>query len=146
MSELVDVDAIVDEHAGLSRTVLEFTLEMKRVIDGAKEPGFDESGWEPLARFVAPEDFVRVGPFKDVMDWPEYVAFLTGWAPRRHWECSFRRIAEVGNLVFLELEERSEPGNSADGADSLSRYEFDERGQMRRLDVYLQMAPPARPD
>jgi hypothetical protein len=143
MSTLVEVDTVVGDHAGLSRTVLELTLEMKRIIDGAKEPGFDESGWEPLARFVATEDFSRVGPFKDEMAWPEYVSFLTGWAPRRHWECSFRGITEVGNLVFLELEERSEPGNSAAGANSLSRYEFDDAGQLVRLDVYLQMSPPS---
>src|SRR3546814_15014468 len=80
---------------------------MKRIIYSAKEPGFDESSWVPLAGLVDRDAFIRVGPFKDEMTWPEYVAFLTGWAPRRHWECSFRRITEKGNVVFLELEERS---------------------------------------
>src|SRR3546814_3256658 len=73
---------------------LEYTLVMKRIIDSAKEPGFDESSWGPLAGLVDRDAFIRVGPFKDEMTWPEYVAFLTGWAPRRHWECSFRRITE----------------------------------------------------
>jgi hypothetical protein len=68
-----------------SRTVLEYTLEVKRVIDRAKQPGFDETDWDTLARFIAVDEFVRVGPFKDRMTRSEYVAFLTGWAPKRHW-------------------------------------------------------------
>src|SRR3546814_19710265 len=116
---------------------------MKRIIYSAKEPGFDESSWVPLAGLVDRDAFIRVGPFKDEMTWPEYVAFLTGWAPRRHWECSFRRITEKGNVVFLELEERSQPGDSSVAANSLSVYELDDAGRIRHLDVYLQMPAPA---
>lgn len=142
---LREVDAVLGDHTGLSRTVLEYTLEMKRIVDRAKAPGFDTTSWEPLARLVATDAFVRVGPFKDEMTWPDYVAFLTSWAPKRHWECSFRRISETGNLVFLELEERSSPGDSTGAANSLSVYEFDGSAKLRRLDVYLQMPMPAPP-
>ncbi len=142
---LSDVDAVLGDHTGLSRAVLEYTLEMKRIVDSAKGSGFDASSWEPLASVVATDDFVRVGPFKDEMTWPDYVGFLTSWAPNRHWECSFRRITETGNLVFLELEERSSPGDSAGAANSLSVYEFDDAAKLCRLDVYLQMPMPARP-
>jgi hypothetical protein len=146
MSEdLLDVGAVVGDHTGRSRQVLEYVLEMKRIIDRAKKPGFDDGGWEPLARFVDADDFVRVGPFKDRMGWPEYVAFLTGWATRRHWECSLRGVTEAGDRVFLELEERSEPGDSANAANSLSVYEFDDHQRLRRLAVYLQMAMPPPP-
>lgn len=143
MMPLFEVDAVVGDHSGLSRTVLDYTLEMKRIIDAAKAPGFDAQSWEPLARYVATEAFVRVGPFKDEMTWSEYVTFLTGWAPQRHWECSFKRVTESGNLVFLELEERSEPDNPAVAANSFSAFEFDGSRQLRHLDVYLQMTPPA---
>ncbi len=142
MRPLLEVDAVVGDHSGLSRTVLDYTLEMKRIIDAAKTPGFDAQSWEPLARYVATDEFVRVGPFKDEMTWSEYVTFLTGWAPKRHWECSFKRITEAGNMVLLELEERSEPTNPAAAANSFSAFEFDGSGQLRHLDVYLQMAPP----
>ena len=135
---LHDVDAIVGEHTGLARTVLEYTLEMKRIVDRAKQPDFDERNWDSLARLVATDNFTRIGPFKDVMSWPEYVAFLTRWAPTRHWECSFRRITQTGDLVFLELEERSDPDDPAAAANSLSIYDFDDRDRLRRLDVYLQ--------
>ena len=60
--------------------------------------------------------FERIGPFKDAMNWSEYVDFLTGWATSRHWECSFKRVTETGDLVFLELEERMEPGDSTNPA------------------------------
>jgi hypothetical protein len=139
MSALTEVDAVVGRYTGLSRTVLDYTLEMKRIVDSAKGPGFDAGSWEPLARVVATDDFTRVGPFKDEMTWPQYVAFLTAWAPGSHWECSFRRITESGNLVFLELEERSEPGDSSGAANSLSAFDFDDSGRLRRLAVYLQM-------
>lgn len=142
---LRDVDAVLGDHTGLSRAVLEYTLEMKRIVDSAKAPGFDTTSWEPLARLVATDAFVRVGPFKDDMTWDSYVDFLTSWAPTRHWECSFRRITETGNLVFLELEERSSPGDSAGAANSLSVYEFDGSAKLHRLDVYLQMPMPAPP-
>lgn len=143
MTALAEVDAVVGRYSGLSRTVLDYTLEMKRIVDSAKDPGFDASGWEPLARFVAADDFSRIGPFKDEMTWPQYVNFLTGWAPHSHWECSFRRVTESGDVVFLELEERSEPGNSATAANSLSAFEFDGSGRLCRLAVYLQMPMPA---
>lgn len=144
MSTTAEIDDVVGSHTGLSRTVLEFVQEMKRTIDRAKEPDFDESGWDHLAAFVS-SDFERIGPFKDAMTWSEYVSFLTGWAPHRHWECSFRRITEAGELVFLELEERSEPGNTDKAANSLSVYAFDDAGRLRHLDVYLQMEMPPRP-
>src|SRR3546814_20332092 len=70
------------------------------------------------------------------MTWPEYVAFLTGWAPRRHWECSFRRITEKGNVVFLELEERRQPRDSSVAANSPSVYELDDAGRIRHPDDY----------
>jgi hypothetical protein len=141
---LLDVESVIGGSAGLSRTVLEYTLQMKRIVDRAKEPGFDETDWESLAGFVAIEEFVRVEPFKDVMRWPDYVSFLTGWAPRSHWECSLRRITETADSLFLELEERSEPGDSCNAANSLSVFAFDASPTLRRLDVYLQLPRSSR--
>lgn len=139
MSALLDIGDVIERHTGHARRVLEYTQEMKRTVDRAKAPGFDATGWEPLGRMVATADFRRVGPFKDEMSWPEYVTFLTGWATASHWECSFRRITEAGNLVFLELEERMVPGDSANAVNSLSAFELDDAGLLRRLDVYLQL-------
>ncbi len=139
-----NIEDVLDDHTGLSRAVLEYTLEMKRTVDRAKLDGFDRDSWATLARFVDVESFERVGPFKDHMTWPEYVEFLTSWAPGRYWECSLRSITDVGDRVFVELEERNVPGDSTSAANSLSVYEFDDDGRLRHLAVYLQMAMPPR--
>jgi hypothetical protein len=91
---------------------------------------------------VAVDEFDRVGPFKEVMDWNSYVTFLTNWAMSSDWEGSFKRITEFPDLVFLELEERSTVGNFSSVVNSLSVYEFNGAGKIRHIDVYLQMALP----
>lgn len=139
MTPLRDVADVIDEHTGLARVVLGYTMEMKRTVDRAKEPGFDASGWDGIAGLLDLDAFVRVGPFKDRMDWPAYVEFLTAWARGSYWECSFRRVTEHGNLVVLELEERMAPGDHEGAANSASIFEFGEDRRLRRLDVYLQL-------
>lgn len=142
MSTLREVSEVVGDYDGLSRTVLEYSLLMKRLVDSAKEPGFSAASWAPLAELVAIDDLVRIGPFKEVMNWDEYVSFLTGWATSSEWECSFKRITETQGLVFLELEERSEVGDYKSVVNSLSVYEFDDAGKIRYMAIYLQMAMP----
>jgi hypothetical protein len=137
-----DVDEVIESYSGLSRAVLEYSRVTKRLVDEAKRPGFSTDSWSPLAELVDTDAFVRVGNFKEVMNWQEYVSFLTNWASSSEWECSFRRITEHGNLVFLELEERSRVGEFSNSVNSVTIYEFNATGQIARLDVYLQMALP----
>ena len=140
--ELREIADVIDGHTGRSRTVLEYGLITKSLVDRAKEPGFTTANWAPLAELVATDEFVRVGNFKEVMNWTEYVDFLTGWASASQWEGLFKRVTEVGGLVFLELEERSSVGDFSNVVNSVSVYEFDESDKIRRIDVYLQMALP----
>ena len=107
MPELAE---LLTRHTGRSRTVLEYAATTGRLVTDAKAPGFTEDDWAPLADLVDTENFLRVGAFKEEMDWAGYVAFLTGWATTSEWECTFKRITEHGDLVFLELEERSVVG------------------------------------
>jgi hypothetical protein len=115
---------------------------MKRLVDGAKETDFSAGDWAPLADMIAVEEFERVGNFKEVMDWQQYLDFLTSWARSSDWECSFKRITESGDTVFLELEERSRVGDYHSVVNSVSVYEFNAAGKIRHLDIYLQMALP----
>jgi hypothetical protein len=140
-----EVGEIVGGCSGLSRKVLDYSLVMKRLVDEAKRPGFSVDSWAPLTEMVAVDDFERVGNFKEVMRWPEYVGFLTKWAAGADWECSFRRITEHDRVVWLELEERSRVGGHVSVVNSMSVYEFDAAGKLRRLDIYLQ-AEPIDPD
>jgi len=139
---LRDVREVVGEVQGLSRTVLEYSLVMKELVDAGKQPGFSEASWAPLARMVDTRRFERIGNFKEVMGWDDYVSFLTRWVRNAEWECSFQRIAETGNRVFLELEERTGSGAAMAAVNSMSVYEFDASGKLFHLDIYLQMALP----
>ena len=140
MSEIAD---LIGNYSGHRRTVLEYSQVVGRLVAAAKEPGFGVDGWAPLAELVAVEDFVRVGNFKEVMNWQEYTSFLTNWATSAEWDCSFRRISETGDVVFLELEERSKMGAFESVVNSLSVYEFDAAGLIKRIVVYLQMELPS---
>lgn len=136
------IEDVIGNYSGLSRKVLEYSQLMKRMVDEAKQPGFSEASWAPLAAYVDTERFERVGNFKEVMNWQQYVAFLTPWAMHCGWECSFRRVTEAPGLVILELEERSEAGGVTSTVNSVSVYEFDAGGKLVHLDIYLQMPMP----
>lgn len=136
------VDDIIDDYSGLSATVLAYSVITKRLVDEAKKPGFSIDSWAPLAELIDTANFVRVGNFKEVMNWEDYVSFLTNWATSSQWECSFKRITESGNVVYLELEERSRIGDFSNSVNSVSVYEFNEAGKIVHVDIYLQMALP----
>jgi hypothetical protein len=140
---LKEVSQVAGQYSGLSRTVLDYSLLMKKLVDDAKKPGFSVESWAPLAALVATDEFERVGNFKEVMTWQDYAEFLTRWATTSEWECSFKRISEVGNVVFLELEERSKIGDYRSVVNSVSVYEFNVSGKLSHLDIYLQMELPA---
>ena len=139
---LQDVCDVADDYSGISRAVLEYCMTTKRLVDAAKLPEFSQDSWAPLADLIDTEAFVRVGNFKEVMNWHEYADFLTNWATSSDWECLFKRITEAGNVVFLELEERSRIGDFSNSVNSVSTYEFNGSGKITRIDVYLQMALP----
>jgi hypothetical protein len=139
---LRSVEDVVEQYSGLSRKVLDYSRVMKTLVDRAKQPGFSADDWAPLAEMVDTAAFERVGNFKEVMDWQQYVEFLTGWAKTSDWECSFRRITEAPNLVLLELEERSRVGDFKSVVNSVSVYEFNAAGLLVHLDIYLQMELP----
>lgn len=138
--ELRNVEDVIGDYSGLSRAVLDYAQLTKRLSDEAKQPDF--AGWSPLAELVDTDSFVRVGNFKEVMNWTEYVGFLSNWAPASEWECSFKRITETDGIVFLELEERSRMGDFSNSVNSASIYEFNAAGKITRIDLYLQMELP----
>lgn len=138
-----DVDEVIADYNGLSRKILDYCQIIKRMIDTtAKQPGFSNESWAPLAELVDVENFQRIGNFKEEMNWQGYLDFLTGWASTSDWECSFKRITEYDNVVFLELEERSKMGEFETVVNSFSVYEFNDAGKIQHIDVYLQMAMP----
>ena len=133
-----DRDAVVGV---LSRKVLRYGDIIERTVRAAKEPGFTEAGWDELATLLDVATFERVGNDKVAMGWDVYRALLTKWATTTDFWSRFRRISEVGNLVFLELEEHNTPRGGAESVvNSCTLYEFDEAGRLVHLDIYLQHA------
>ena len=139
---LQNLDDVIGDYTGLARTVLDYSALIKRMVDEAKKPGFTVDSWGPLAELIDTENFVRVGNFKEVMNWQDYIGFLTGWASSSEWDCSFKRVTAAGNVVFLELEERSRIGDFSNSVNSASVYEFNGAGKITHIDVYLQMTLP----
>lgn len=137
-----NVEDVIGDYTSRVRCVLEYSHVIKRLVDEAKKPGFTVDSWAPLADLVAVDEFERVGPFKEVMTWPEYVAFLTNWAMSSEWECTFKRISETPHLVLLELEETSAVGDFTSVVNSLSVYTFNDDGLINHIDLYLQMTLP----
>lgn len=126
----------------LARKVLQYGETIERTVEAAKEPGFTLEGWAELEELIAVDAFERVGNFREVMTWPQYRDMLTQWATTTDFWSKFRRISEVGNLVFLELEEHNTPrGGEESVVNSLSLYEFDRDGKLCHLDIYLQYQP-----
>ncbi len=127
------------ENSRLSDKVRAFEDTVKRVVPATKEPGFTPAGWAPLAELVAVDEFERVGTWLEVMNWREYTDFLTKWASATEFETTLRRISEVRNLVYLEVQERHRMGEGTPiEVNSLSVFEFNDDGKVRHLDVYLQ--------
>lgn len=139
---MTTIEDVIGTATGRARAVLEYSRTTKALVDSAKQPGFTAESWAPLAELLDVETFVRVGPFKDVMRWSEYTEFLTGWAKSSDWDCSFQRLTEADDLVFLELEERSQVGDFSSVVNSVSVYEFNADDKITRVAVYLQMELP----
>ncbi len=136
------IDDVIAGTTGRARAVLEYSQVTKALVRMAKQPGFSADSWGPLAELVAVDEFIRIGPFKDEMAWPAYTQFLTGWAMSSEWDCSFQRITETPDAVFLELEEHSKVGDFSSVVNSMSVYEFNADNKIRHIAVYLQMELP----
>jgi hypothetical protein len=119
----------------LTAKVLEYDRVMRELVPNVTSP----ANWEPLNRFIAVEDFERVGTFMEVQDWDAYTEMLTGWANAiDSFETSVHRISEVSNLVHYEIEERHHRGDKVTVVNSLTVFEFDDSGLIRHLDAFLQ--------
>ena len=119
----------------LTRHVLAYEQAMRDLVPLVKSA----ADWRPLEHFVATESFVRVGTFLEVQDWPQYAEMLTTWANTiDSFETKVRRVAEVEDRVYYEIEERHARGSNVNIVNSMTVFAFNQEKMMRRLDVYLQ--------
>lgn len=135
-----DIASAAQRYSGNMRTAIEYGMFQKVLMDRSKvADDYSPDEWLGLKQFVT-DDFERIGNFKEVMTFQDMVGFLQAWAPTQHWEGSFKRVSESGNVVFLELEERVGEGDEQTAVNSVTVYEFNDAGKIRHLDVYLQAA------
>ena len=121
----------------LTTKVLEYDQTVRRLVSTSKA----SSDWAPLAEFVAVDEFERVGTFLEVQNWQQYTEMLTRWASATDsFESTVRRISELRDRVFFEIEERHFRGGHVNVVNSMTVFEFDEDGKICHLDVYLQQA------
>jgi limonene-1,2-epoxide hydrolase len=97
------------------------------------------SDWDPVAKFVDPARFRRVGAYLEELDWEAYKDFLTGWASGgTRFEMTVFHISEIGNAVFQEIEERHHRGDEFIRKNVIAVYRFDDQRRLVHLDIYEQ--------
>ncbi len=125
--------------------VLHLIHTMHGLVERGKTRGnVTDADWEVLGDIVEFEDFERIGPFHDALDWAGYCAMLTGWVNHTEgWDPVIKRTAEAPGTVFAQCEEMLTQGDEVVPFYSLSMYDFNAAGKIHRISVYMQQdAPP----
>lgn len=123
------------EAAPLTRRVFDYERVIRRLVPEIR----DGADWAQLAELVSVNEFERIGTFMEVHDWNGYAEMLTRWASSiDSFETTVRRIREVGNLVYFEIEERHWRGEDIRTVNTMTVFEFDSQEKIRHLAVYSQ--------
>jgi len=130
-----------ETYQGLSRKVLQYSENFLRIVNKIKNPGLRETDWAALEELVDVKSFQRQGVFltntAEVSNWQQYKQLITEYGGATAWEGTLRRITEVPNLVFLELEERNTRDGVTDIANTVTIYEFNRDSRLCKLYVYV---------
>jgi predicted SnoaL-like aldol condensation-catalyzing enzyme len=119
----------------LTGRVLAYGQAIQGLVPTVREP----ADWAPLAEHVTVDAFERVGTFGEVQDWARYTEMLTRWATATdRFETTVRRTAEIGDLVYFEIEERHHRGDAVTAVPSLTVFRFDASQRIEHLAVYFQ--------
>ena len=139
---MIDTDAIDKNTVSkgqYTERVMKLVDIMRELVDKGRRTGVTIADWSALADLVAVDEFERVGPFHDALNWSGYTEMLTQWVNHSDgWEPIVKRITEVPGLVYVQCEEMITNGDSVDPFYSLSLYEFNDAGKIRRIEVYMQ--------
>jgi hypothetical protein len=140
--QITTATGVVHETGPLTRIVHEFVAKQGEVMAAGISSPLD---WEPVAEFIEPDRFKRVGAYLEELDWPQYRDFLTGWAAGgTRFEMTCFHITEVGNTVFQEIEERHHRGDQFIRKNVIAVYRFSERRKIVHLDIYEQATDSGR--
>lgn len=128
----------MDQSGPLTQKVMRYQDTVRQLVSIAKTP----EDWAPLGEFIATDGFERIGPFLDIQDWPQYTQMLNGWAAGvTAFDTTVRRISELPQRVYFEIEERHQYGDSFVVVNSMTVFEFNVEGKIGHIDVFLQQKP-----
>jgi hypothetical protein len=127
---------VSSELGPLTRIVYAFVAAQGQALAaGIKSP----ADWDPVAAFIDPAAFKRVGAYLEELDWPAYKEFLTSWAAGgTRFEYTEFHISEVGNTVFQEIEERHHRGDDFIRKNVIAVFRFNQQNKIIHLDIYEQ--------
>ncbi|HXY64413.1 MAG TPA: hypothetical protein VEI45_08705 [Mycobacterium sp.] len=127
------------EMGPLTRKVMQYQETVRQLVPTVKTA----EDWAPLAALIAIDRFERIGTYLEVQNWQQYAEMLTGWANSvDSFETTVRRVNELSELVYFEIEERHFFGGHAHVVNSMSVFQFDADAKICHVAVYLQQAPP----
>jgi hypothetical protein len=108
---------------------------MAAIVNGESSQTWDEA----LLPLIDAARFQRRGNERTGMDWPTYRAMLQQWGEHSgRYSKVLHRASEVGDVVYLDLEERAQHKDGSIGAlRSISIYEFDEADRIVGVDVIM---------
>jgi limonene-1,2-epoxide hydrolase len=134
--QITSATAVIHDVGPLIRVVNEFTAAQAKVLAAGVKSAAD---WDPVAVFVDPVEFKRVGAYLEELNWQTYKAFLTGWAAGgTQFEMTIFHMTEAGNAVFQEIEERHRRGQEFIRKNVIAVYRFNAAGKIIHLDIYEQ--------
>lgn len=119
-----------------AQTALDYMNFVKGDAPRTLAPDFTIACWDELARYVDTQRFVRVSKHGETMSWPEAVDLMhrsIGGSKTY----VLRGATEVGQRVFLELEETVSRGEGHMIFDSVYIFTFDDAGRIVRLEVFI---------
>ena len=129
------------DFTGLSRAVIAYSEGFSAIAAKARAGTLGDADWAEMEQLVDVAAFVREGVFlgaeAEVIDWPTYRHYVTQYGGHTTWEGTLRRITEVPGIVFLELEERNTRGGMTHVSNTVTIYEFNDAGKLKRLHVYV---------
>jgi hypothetical protein len=139
--EIITATATANEKGPLTK-IVEAYCETHGALTAAGVSSPSE--WDPLGKFIAVNEFKRVGAYLEEMDWKEYCQFLTDWAGGTRFEMTVFRITEAGPVVIQEIEERHYRGEDFIRKNVVAIYAFNADNKIVHLDIYEQAKDSGR--
>lgn len=129
-------------HLGPNGRAAVLGLEINdRLVRRAKEPGFSKDAWDELAALYAVGEFRRIAANRESRDWDEDVNLRDQFARIAGFEHEIRRVAEVGNTVYIDVIETVVTKEQSFAVNTLGILEFNEEGLITKSTTYQQWDP-----